>query len=112
MWVLLQRFASWLGPVLAPIVITIFFNILVGFGFAAITFTGVTLLIEEIYTMIDTMLSGLIPLNSKKIVEAAGLFLALKIYLYALGTRLSIVLSFMVYGWSQNLLKGPIGFFK
>lgn len=103
MWILLQRWVSWLGYALAPWVISLVFSFLASLGVAQVSFIAVDIMIEELFKIIDSMLSGLIPLNSKSMVESAGLFLSLKIYLYALGTRLSLVLSFMVFGMVKNV---------
>jgi len=100
---ILIRFANWLGFAIAPLIISIIFSFLSTLTLGSLAFFGISIMIEDMFSMIDVMLRGVIPLNSAKIVEAAGLFLSLKIYLYSLGARLTIVLSFFVYGWTKNI---------
>ena len=96
MYKILIWLISNIGYALAPWLVSFIFSLIASFGISAVSFIGVSIMIDELFTIINTLLSGLISVNSKSILEAAGFFLSLKIYLYALGSRLSIVLSFMV----------------
>jgi hypothetical protein len=91
---ILGWFLGLLIPSAGAFFFTLILDILIALGFSSIAFVGFELLIDDVFKIVDTMLRGVIPLNSMAMVEAAGFFLALRIYFAAISTRLAIFIYF------------------
>lgn len=90
MHAILGWFASVIVPWLVSAFVFLLIDVFISMGVSAIIFVGFDILVSDIFNIIDSMLKGLLSTSSRKMVESAGLFLALQIYFAAIGTRLAI----------------------
>jgi len=91
---ILRWFLGLVVPTVGASFLSLIFDFLIALGLSSVTFVGLELLISDVFTIVDTMLRGLMPLSSVSMVEAAGFFLALRIYFAAISTRLAIFIYF------------------